>query len=301
MNVPKATVRLGAIALFLLSSVLCRALPNNRGTYELAVDEAQKDKKEIGIYFDRPGSDACFQLKWRLIGKDRFEALTNKDFVFLMIQDRGTGKHGETLSTGADLDLEKQLNVTSFPTFILLSYNGTVIKRIEGYNWREDPKADKYFDQIVAAIRQGTEQDVTTSGTNALPVVETKPGTAPARIYDGDVLFAFGDGSKLVSHRTIGVTGDKTRMSLDSTDFFEEDKFVKYVSKLIMKGAFTGNTFQSSDQQSIRSDYEEWVPENISIEFSADGESATMLSIYQNSTGRVVGKGVLKLQHAKTR
>lgn len=297
MNVSKTTKCICAIALFVISSGICHALPNNRGNFDLAIEEAKQGRKVVGIYFDKPGSAVCLSLKLKLIGSNRFEDLTKKDLVFLMIQDRGTGKHGETLTTEADLALEKKLNVTAFPTFIILSYNGTIIKRIDGFNWREDPKADKYYDQIVAAVHQGSETDGVPPDLTATSGVEAKHGASAVRIYDGDVLFTFGDGTKLVSHRTIEVTSDKTQMHFDSIDFFEEDKFVKYVSKLIMKGAFTGTTFNSSDQQSIKTDYSEWVPENISIEFSDDGESATMISVYQNSSGRVVGKGVLKLKH----
>ncbi|MEI8342414.1 MAG: hypothetical protein WCH43_12895 [Verrucomicrobiota bacterium] len=287
------------LAFIVLASNLCHALPNNRENYELAIAEAKRDGKVLGIYFDKPGSDACLALKWRLIGKDRFEALSNGDLVYLMIQDRGSNPKGERLMSEADVQLENQFSVTSYPVFILLSPDGKAIDRIDGYNWHEDPQADKYYERIVAAIKQGKTQADKGSipgGSNVpSPIVKNSP-VSSVRIFDGDVLFAFGDGARLVSHRTIEVTGDKNLMKLDSTDYFVDEKLVKYVSRLLMKGVTNGNTFNSADQQPIKTDYSEWVPENISIEFSPDGDTAMMTSVYQISTGRVVGKGVLKLK-----
>jgi len=285
-----------AITLNILTSSVCLALPFNREVYDLAVSEAKQNKKVLGIYFDKPGSDACSALKWRLIGKDRFEALTKGDLVFLMIQDRGTKQNGGRLMNEADLQLENQFSITSYPTFILLSYDGKLIDRIDGFNWHEDPQGDKYYERILEAIRQGkaTNASIASDSATAPPAGINSPLT-PVHAYEGDVMFTFGDGTKLVSRRTIQVTSDKTLMRMDSIDYFEEDKFVKYVSKLLMKGHTEGNTFNSFDQQALKTDYNEWVPESITILFSPDGETATMTSIYQNSTGRVVGKGVLKL------
>jgi len=47
---------LNFIALLVLSSGVCHALPNNRENYDLAAEEARRGKKVPGIYFDKRGS-----------------------------------------------------------------------------------------------------------------------------------------------------------------------------------------------------------------------------------------------------
>jgi len=290
---------LSLILFFVLASGVCQALPNDRNNYEAAVTEASRDKKVLGLYFDKPGSDACLELKWKLIGKDRFEALTKGDLVFLMIQDRGSNQKGELLISEDKLQLENQYNVTSFPTFLLFTYDGKLIDRIDGFNWHEDEKADKYYARLQAAIERGK----TLAGTNpgpagveqpANPLAGAKAEALPLGQYDGDVIFTFSDGTRLVSHRTIEVQNDQTGIRLDSTDYYEDEPIKKYVSKLIMRGMIRGNTYSSSEQQCLKTDYKDWLSENIKVEFSADGATASMTSVYQNNTGKVVGSGVLK-------
>jgi len=298
---PASTLIMVATAMLFITSRVSHALPNDRGNYDLAVAEAKQDRKVLGIYFDKPGSEACLALKWRLLGRDRFEALTKGDLVYLMIQDRGTDQKGVKLMTDADLQLEKQFNITSFPTFLLLTCDGKLIDRIDGFNPYEDKDGDKYFVRIEAAITREKQYDA--ANPNASPIEQR--AIAPAfkhdaalafKIYEGDVIFTFADQSKLISHRTVEMTNDPAVMKLDCVDYFEESKFVKYTSKLLMKGTARGNTFYSTEQQCIKTNMEEWVPENITIEIAADGTSAALTSNYRNSTGNVVGKGVLILK-----
>ncbi len=110
------------------------------------------------MYVDNPASRECLALKLRLIGTDRFEALTRGDLVYLMIQDRGTAPNGDRLLGDEYLQLENYLKVTTFPTFIVFSYDGKLIDRIDGFDPQGDAHADKYFGRLQAAIAQAKAQ-----------------------------------------------------------------------------------------------------------------------------------------------
>ena len=289
------------MAVFALASGICRALPNDRGSFADGLAEARKDKKVLGVYFDNPASSECLLLKLKLIGTDRFAALTKGDLVYLMIQDRGVSPTGDRLLGDEYLQLENYLKVTSFPTFVLFTYDGKMIDRIEGFNAQDDAHGDKYFDRLQAAIAQAKAQVAAnpgavpgTQGVNLLSAA--KEAASQVRIYDGDVTFLFRDGAKLISHRTIQVTNDPTAVKLDCTDFFEKEPLKKYVSKLVMIGVTKGNTFTSTNQACVKSDFDQWLSENIKVEFSADGATAALTSVYHNKTGDVLGSGVLKLE-----
>ncbi len=99
---------------------------------------------------------------------------------------------------------------------------------------------------------------------------------------------------KLISHRTIEVTNDPTAIKMDCTDYFEKEALRKYVSKVVMIGVTKGNMFTSANQACIKTDFNQWLSEAIKVEFSADGATAELTSIYHNKSGDVVGTGVLK-------
>ena len=59
----KAKLLTNTLSLFILASAVCHALPNLSKSFAEALAEARKDKKVLGIYFDKPESDACLALK----------------------------------------------------------------------------------------------------------------------------------------------------------------------------------------------------------------------------------------------
>jgi len=148
----------GLMALLAFTSGICHALPNDRKNLADALLEARKDKKALGIYFDNPASSECLAFKLKFISTDRFEALTNGDLVYLMIQDRGTSPTGERLMEEEPLHLENYLKITSFPTFVVLTYDGKVVDRIDGFDPQDDPHGDKYFDRLQASIARARAQ-----------------------------------------------------------------------------------------------------------------------------------------------
>jgi hypothetical protein len=95
----------------------------------------------------------------------------------------------------------------------------------------------------------------------------------------------------------IKVTHDPTSMALDCSDYYEDDASKKYVSKLLARGVRKENVFYSTEQQCLKTDLDQWLPETIKIVFSADGTTATLTSTYQNHSGSVNGSGVLQRTH----
>jgi hypothetical protein len=221
-----------------------------------------------------------------------------------MAQDRGADQKGQRLTTVENLQLENQFNVTAFPVFLLFASDGTLIDRIDGFDWRQDEHADKYFAGLEAAIQRGKAQapatpaDATgTTGKSAGLFPAARNPASSVRIYQGVVKFNFADHTNLTSYRTIEVTGDPAAMKLDCSDYYGGDSLSTYSSKVLMTGVMRGNSFYSTDQQCIKTDLKRWIPENIKIDFSADGSTAVLTSTYQNNAGEASGSGVLSLKH----
>jgi hypothetical protein len=123
------------------------------------------------------------------------------------------------------------------------------------------------------------------------PTVHSAP--LPQGTYEGFVVFTIPGHARLISHRIIKVTKDQTAILLRCNEYFENDKSKVYNSKLMLIGQVKDSKFCSSNQKCLKTDYQQWLPENITVDFSTNG-FANLSSYYTNSSGYVSGTGLLK-------
>jgi hypothetical protein len=141
-------------------------------------------------------------------------------------------------------------------------------------------------------LRMQPQPPLKEASTMAVPETPpAKPQRMPQGVYRGTVIFSAYK-KKLVSSRVLRIGESQTNISLTSRDHFETNPSRKYDSEINIEGFLAGNVFHSKSQKQISTDYNEWISEEMRLEFAPDGRSIIGTSTFRDSGGVVVGKAI---------
>jgi len=129
MNSPRSLL-LPLLASLLIPSAFANGWGDN---YKAALESAAKDHRNVLLDFT--GSDWCgwcIRLKKGTFDKPEFKAYADKNLELVEI-DFPQGKTLPPEVQKQNSDLQEQFNVQGFPTLVLLSPEGKVIKQQSGY------------------------------------------------------------------------------------------------------------------------------------------------------------------------
>jgi len=129
MNSPRSL-----LLVFLAAALICPAFAGGwSDDYKASLAKAEKEHKNILLDFT--GSDWCgwcIRLKKGTFDKPEFKAYADKNLELVEI-DFPQGKTLPPEVQKQNSDLQEQFNVQGFPTLVLLSPEGKVIKQQSGY------------------------------------------------------------------------------------------------------------------------------------------------------------------------